>query len=819
MDKLESFNGQQTAVKTVLDKWEEHRKEIIFISGAAGTGVTWTLEKIAARWEAFGGVSLYARGEAFATQRELFPWLTLALPKTKHLARLEVIKGWVSQGSHSIPSVGPVTGYIVEELLNYRKKQLARQAVVLSAQEQDLLFIIQNTSRDNRLLLAIDNIESWDEASLSLLELILSPNLHDLYPALTNVIVLIGIHGEIPSRLRLYENKLSFNELKIQHIERQNLPLALSVFGFPNVTGESLDLLYDITCGRLDLLHDFGAHLQKEDFAKLSAGENVLYYNIIERRLKEFGEEAAELSNLLCAASIIGQAFPLEDIKCLVGNTTENLNKTLQLASTAHLLNIGGEIACFQSALLHEYFHNNKADEYSKYHEKFAQCLQMMRPSDYEYRLHHLILGERIDEALTCYALAALAANRQSRPLPDSTRIKSAPDWSEVYSYLTAMYKASDKYNNRLLDESLEILDKVESFLPDVLIAERDYLKAQILLKTSRVDEFYRAVEILNRWRILKQTEVEVWSRIVQTLMVALVEINRIEEAHQLEAELTTHYWSRRKVDPWALYSLNVLRRRSECLHYLPTATTRLENALEYFGSQNKQDLPRHPDQYYYTLTNLVGNLVASGRFEDAYARAVELNNLIYNYPRLNWQMLEIASNNFILAAYLSGNLDAEAALVLMEKVIKETPLTGDHILMKNNYSVFLIHAGRAEEAYTLLAKTYAEITASGNPDSYHYYFIGNNLAALHALNGKAEIASKIREEIGTRLSYFYPAINQTLRKRHELIAPAFGNGSEFDVQEFDEYLLKKFPAQVGPQWRFYGRGFLFTDIQFWSHG
>lgn len=829
MTGLENVNGQQVAVDAILNKWKERRKEILIVSGAHGTGVSWTLEKAATEWEKLGGAALHARGEPFAAQRELFPWLTLALPKTKHLARLELIKGWVSQGTRSIPTVGPVTGYIVEELLNHRKRRLARQAVVLSPQEQDLLFIIQTTADNKRLLLTIDNIESWDEASWNLLELILSPNLHELYPALAEAVILIGVHGEAAPRLRSYETKLPFSELKIHQLERRNLRAALSVFGLPDVTEENLDLLYDATCGRLDLLHDFGAHLGKEDFGTLPARESLLYKIIIERRVQGLGAAAAELQDLLAAASIIGQVVAVEDVKCMIGCTQESFLKIIQSAVAARLLDYGGEIIRFQSQMLHQYFFSATEDERLKYHEKFAECLRLMRPSDYEYRLHHLMRAGRTDDALVCYALAALAAHRQRRSLPEAAaQLKNTADFDEIQNFLEVMSMAYDKYNNRLLAESLEVLDRIESFLPSVLTAERDYLEAQIRLKTNRIEEFKRAVEILNRWQTLKESEAEVWSRVAQTLMVASVQINRIEEAQRLEADLTTHYWSRRKVDPWALYSLNILRRRSECLHYLPTATTRLENALDYFGSQNPGELPRHPDQYYYALTNLIGNLIASGRFEEAYRRAVELNDLVCNYPLMPWHALEIASNNFILASYLSGHLDAAQSSGLMEKVIREEPPTGDYALMKNNYAVFLIHAGQEKEAYQLLEKIYAELyrdgdssSGSGDPDAYHLYFIGNNLAALRSLGGKRNEAEQIWSVISRRLGDFYPAISQTLKKRYELLSEFFSSdsASRLSIEEFDRFLLEKYPAQVGPQWQFYGHGFLFSDIQFWSHG
>lgn len=817
MDTFEHLNGQQAVIDTVVGRQGTKRKEIIVAIGQPGTGVTWTLEKAAEAWEASGGGSLQARGEAFATERKLFPWLTLALPGVKRLARQEVLKGGITQSSRLIPVVGAVTSYLVEELLNYQKKRLSREAVHLTEQEQDLLFVIQNAARRKRLLLTVDHLDVWDEASWSLLRLIMSSSLDGLYPALADALILVGASHGVPSRLLSLGTKLPITEFKIRPLEREEISVAISTFSLPIVTREERDMLYDITDGRLDLLHDLSLHLRETDVADLPARRVSVYDSIIERRMRSLGEKARELEDLLAAAAIVGQTFTVDDIRCLTGHAQEKLNDSLSLATTAHLLSAVGEIAHFQSAELHSHFHRAHATEHAKYHEKFAECLQAMRPSEYEYRLHHLTLAGKTDSALVCYALAALASRRERRTGPEPGNLRNVSGWAVIKSYLDTMHSAYEAYDERHLSEGLRLLDMVEDFLPEVLVAERDYLEAQFLLKSHHVDKFQRAVELLSRWRDLKSREAEVWSRIAQILMVAMVQTDRVEEAHQLEAELSMHYWSRQKVDPWALYGLNMLRRRSECLHHFYSATQRLENAIVYFGPQDLQAAPRHPIQYYYTLTNLVGNLMASGRFREAHARALELEGLVRDHSLMTWPVLEIAVNNFVLAGYLNDHFDAAAAATLMERALEGSTEMGDSILMENNYAVLLIRSGARARARELLEHTYVKVIGDGAPDVYHRYFVGNNLAALRALDGDVAAAETLRLEIGRGLEWLYPAVRETLKKRHDLLAPAFADAPNLGPEKFDTYLLDHYTTQVGPQWAFYGRGLLLSDIQFWS--
>src|ERR1700680_3392463 len=131
MKTLELLNGQQGVIDATLACRSICRKEVIVAVGLPGVGVTWTLDRSAEAWQSSSGASLQARGEGFATERKLFPWLTLALPGAKNLARFAILKGGVAQSSRAIPVVGAVTSYIVEELLDHRRKRLAREAVVL----------------------------------------------------------------------------------------------------------------------------------------------------------------------------------------------------------------------------------------------------------------------------------------------------------------------------------------------------------------------------------------------------------------------------------------------------------------------------------------------------------------------------------------------------------------------------------------------------------------------------------------------------------------------------------------------------------------
>jgi len=242
-----------------------------------------------------------------------------------------------------------------------------------------------------------------------------------------------------------------------------------------------------------------------------------------------------------------------------------------------------------------------------------------------------------------------------------------------------------------------------------------------------------------------------------------------------------------------------------------------LESALAYFGPTGSETVPRHPIQYYFTLTNLIGNQLASGRFDEALSSALRLEELIRRYTSLPWPGPEIAANNSVLARYLASNIDVSTSADLLLQVTKNSNEAGDRILLQNNCSVLLVRAGRIPEARQILDDAFTSLRNSEEPDGYHLYFVKSNLASLLALGGEADRALTLIEECVAIVDQFYPAINATMKRRQELIREAIKEAPALSAEEFDNFLLQKHGMQIGPQWAFYGRGFLLTDIQFWS--
>ena len=726
------------------------------------------------------------------------------------------MKGGAAEVSKAIPVVGDAASYLVNEFLNHRRKKLARETQVLDEKEQDLLFVIESAAKGKRLMIAVDQLGCWDDESWGLLEMILSPLLHDSYPSLANVLIVLGAATEQLSRVRLLTDQLPLTEVTLRRLERSDLASAMPVFGIGQLHDPELDLLLEAMGGRLDLLRDIGSLSPDSPSEAWTGTGNAIYGRIIERRLRSLQGNLAALEGLLAAASFLGKSFSREEAGCLAGYGHDELDAALQLAEGERLLGLSNRAISFPSDAMQQYFRASRIANASKYHAKFADCLRRLRPGEYETRRLHLLMGGQSYESSICRCLGVLDARRRRKRV-DSASVPADPEAQTFSSYLDSMLAAYSALERDALEEGLAILQSIESLVPDPLIAERDYLEAQFRLKSLQVSEFERAVVILKRWLPLQEVEPEIWSRVAQTLVVALAETNRYEEAGFLEEALTKYYANRKNLDPWALYSLNCLRRRSECLHQLVPARNRLQSALAYFGPAQIGTVARHPLQYYCTLTNLVSNLIASGLFAEATVRGAELQSLIQAGPSHPWPSLEIAANNAVLAAYLAGQLDLQSAVKLMQQIDQHRDGLGDRLLVRNNRAVLLIHAGDIAQGRSILEAIWSELRAAATADAYHRYLVANNLGGLLATEGNSSEAIAMLSDAAAGLNRFTPGLRGVFLRRHALMAEALAAAPTLSAMEYDAFLHKHHSPQVGPQWAFYGRGFLFSDIQFWA--
>lgn len=135
-------------------------------------------------------------------------------------------------------------------------------------------------------------------------------------------------------------------------------------------------------------------------------------------------------------------------------------------------------------------------------------------------------------------------------------------------------------------------------------------------------------------------------------------------------------------------------------------------------------------------------------------------------------------------------------------------------IIFQMNCSIYMALAGeidQAEENLRTLEKVSLELC-----DDYYLFYVYANLAAVLYLQGRRTEAVSLLRENCSKPPLLFKATEKTyLEERSKQWISAMESVDIKDPKAFDTYLLDRHPQKT--QWAFIGRGFLYSDIQFWS--
>ena len=135
-------------------------------------------------------------------------------------------------------------------------------------------------------------------------------------------------------------------------------------------------------------------------------------------------------------------------------------------------------------------------------------------------------------------------------------------------------------------------------------------------------------------------------------------------------------------------------------------------------------------------------------------------------------------------------------------------------IIFRLNCAIYLALTGNLAQAMHQLQELEA-ISKKLDDDYYLFYVYANLSSVLYLLGHKTKAICMLREKCQRVPTLFKATEKAYLEKRTEYWIATMETVTIEDPKVFDTYLLDKHPNHT--QWRFIGRGFLYSDIQFWS--
>jgi tetratricopeptide (TPR) repeat protein len=819
MTQVADVTGQSRLLAEIHRVLWAQDRPAIRICGPSGSGKSWIAQRTADWWQDEGDVAFVAPGDELFSRRPHFP-LLLAVSSEIGSAHTKAVTRLAIEPVSVIPFGGKPLREMLLHLVERSDAETATRTPYLRPDDREILLRMQRAAASRRVLLICDNLQWWDEPSLELLGLLRSPAARTAFPFLENLAVMAlettdAPIEESPSR-RTLAAASPWVAFDLPLCPGDSFSALLRAFGVrsalpPDVVAH----LFAITGGHLELVRriaeaDAGAaetHLW--DTAQSRAD---FLFRLLEQRLERSTTLPEETATVLRAASVIGTSFAVHELTCMLKDEPRHLAQLLEPAERLRILERSGRVRMFVHDLVHRYFLQHAKTRRADLHERFSECLRLVHSGDYARRAEHLRRSSNHQSAGEVLVLDALQRARAGAPpLLEALRSDLAID---LVRLVTTMVNAQAEFDSGEYHRAIHALEGIEPLYPDALLAERDILLARSHIKLLTRADRTQAKAILSRWDRLRDSESEIWGRVMLYLTVANVFLGDEEGAKEAERALYQNLASRVGFDPTARVTVNHLRLKSDMLHSAHVARERLREAIEFFsGSANAATYD--PVHQCIGLANLAANHLAEGEFDEAFSVCQQANALLERERAVTFGRPDILLTNLTLAAYLSGRLTASDALDAAQVLLGAAGGSNDAPLLATNVAFYLARERRYDEAIALLAPVFQKLVDRTDFDTYYPYYVGNNLSGSLYMQGRVAEGRSVWETITPYLQDFIGPLAPYLRRRHGLQTGIFG--AELAAHDWDAYLGVAGTPQVGPGWKLYGKGFLPSELEFWS--
>nr|WP_297383272.1 ATP-binding protein [uncultured Roseateles sp.] len=816
--------SQNSLVTDMLRRLEGER--IVGLAGLPGSGKSFTGRLLVEAWQKQGGVALTAPGDEFQRARRFFPFQhAISQFNIGRQVMLKTASGAMAKGANAIPFAGPLAGFVIEKLFAHSVEMAKERYQFLSNEEQNVLYHLQRFVGKKPLLIVCDDLQFWDEAALSLLRIMLSGKIGDAYAFLANTRFVIvqtvrSLRDAPPIEFATLTDKPVFTS-SMGYVSQENLPRALAMLGMTTpLPDDALQAIHGISGGHLHVLQQLIGHLQSNPLplgnAWTGADGAGFVSQLIVSRLKGLGPIGSDLLEVLRTACIIGTIFSDQELACLCERDAPQVRKVLSAGEGMHLVRRGDQFSHFAHGIVHESLKQGDATETEELHRQFSSCLRKLRPGDYRSRMRHLLAGGDRGGAAMLAVCGLLQDHRNGVPPVDEASLRDLAASAGLGSILDLLINAQDRIRGQDLTGAIGLLSSLDPTAPMQLQAEAAYLRALCLIKAYQYDAREESIKLLRRWINKLPDEGESRVRMLSTLLVALTHQRREDEARAIEDEIVELLSTRMAYDTDALDALRVLDRKADLLYSADQSHRRLLRSRDHFMPP-ADGQPRNFYQYCASTLNLAANRLVCGEYLDSLGYLRELIAFLERNPGHRFTRFEVLSNNLIVSELLQGVCDAAMARQHFEQLLDKPIAEMDAALIRSNFGACVALTSDLAAAQAILEPLYAKLQSTPEADDLHTYLAGTNLASVLYLAGDQARAIELTKTLSQISETAMPPHKVFFRDRHAILLAAMESGETYSPAEWHALPATVSPSGVGPSWRHYGRGFVFTDLQIFT--
>lgn len=694
---------------------------------------------------------------------------------------------------------------IVESIVNERHTSIA-----LSDRENELVSRLEYASEGYTPVFLFYRYPQFDANSQNLALLLLSGQLNYDFPFLKDARFIFLCEADdaqiVFQRIKRFEHI----DIHLSAPQPSNMcEILTEIAPELNLLPDEQEKLFYLSGGRLSIMEILARYLISKGQTEIATSAQEVVKSTLEERISQMGELGTTMESVLEFAANIGKSFRIPLLKRVSEESV--CDAILRRSDQEFLTQCNQDTGKFVYHEIWDFFYST-SDEVKR--REIAQSLERavyyFDPYDYFTRAHYLEQAECICEACELYLLAYNSTFQEGFDLHEiENKITEISTKCGLTDYWNSLIQVYAEMSNLNFDNCLQILESMAHPATTRLLLLKEYLTGLCMhrLGGTRNQQQSAVIVMQSTSDHARDIEEGLWCDCNMALISFFVnDGGDINIAKRIYKELT-YYYTQKNFAPFAQKGLYALERKWGALYSVERAVIKTENSVLFFRNGV------YPSQYLMALNNHAANLIMLGRYTEAMKFLNEACNALHDYPATRVNRMYLLSN-YCLCAVLSERLSPSDAYKHLLSIIKHETFGDWTIIFQLNCSIYMALAGELEDAERSLNDL--EYISQELCDDYYLFYVNANLAAVHYLQGRRQAAIRLLTDKCSQAPGLFKATEKAyIEERTRQWINAMESIEIKDPKEFDTFLLNAHPEQT--QWAFIGRGFLYSDIQFWS--
>lgn len=684
-------------------------------------------------------------------------------------------------------------------------------SIILNERENELLLRFEYAAQGYTPIFIFYGYSKFDSESKELTAILLSGSLNESFPFLKNVKFVFLEENEeeedVLNPIREYEHiDIQLSEPDLTNMEEILSELANDL----NFSSAEKEKLFYLSGGQLSIIQIVLEYLRNTHKEMPNSTQENLIQIILKDRIAKMGKGGLQLKSVLESAASIGNPFSISLLKHIEDPRT--CDDVLKKGNREFFIENTESTGRFIYDEIWRFFYSNlEKKRKTEIAYSLERAVYYFNPYDYYTRACFL---ERAGDNIGAFELYLYAYNSlfQEGFNPNKTLEEKLATLSKECGYdafWASLLQVYQKMNDLEYEVCVELLENISYLVTTRLLLLKEYLIGLCVhrLGDSIIQQEKAMFTMQSAATHAKDVEDGMWCDCETTLISFIVnKYGDYEEARRICKELI-YYYTQKKFSEFAQKGFHVLERKWSALYSVEKAIIKTESSVKYFCNSV------YPAQYVMALNNHAANLIELGKYDLAEKHLKQAISVIHEHPSLHINRMYLL-NNYCLCAVLGKKISPIEVYEKLDIILKNLSFGDWIIIFKINFCIYAAICGKIERAEELLLEL--EKICLQIEDDYYLFYIYANLAAILYLEGRRDEAVYIlKNKCSTAPLLCKTTEKIYLEERTQLWINVMKETTILNSDTFDTFILNKHPE--GTQWSFIGRGFLYSDIQFWS--